>query len=304
MKSSYDIPSILKLRTILKDKGIEIVNTHSGIDSWIGGIAAKLARVSLLVRTRHLNIPLKRSIFNFIHYLPDLYITCGQNMRTTLVDQCGFPAERVVSIPTGVPKGFIDLKRDPEAKKEFGLRADAPVITNVGILRRVKGHETTFRAVKAVVREFPDARFLIVGDGPRRAELERMAWEMGIAEYVIFTGFIEDIGRIYSFTDLSILSSWSEGLPQSVIQALAAGVPVVATRVGGVPEVVIHEKTGYLAEAGDHEGFAREIIRALKEPERARQMAFAGKELVRNGYSVEHMLDEIERVYTTMLGQE
>jgi glycosyltransferase involved in cell wall biosynthesis len=295
--------SMLKLRTFLKEKSIDIVNTHSGIDSWIGGIAAKLAGVPLLVRTRHLNIPLKRSIFNFIHYLPDLYITCGQNMRNTLVGQCGFPGSRVVSIPTGVSMEFFDVARDRGAKKEFGLDPSALVITNVGILRRVKGHETTFRAVPDVVREFPQARFLIVGDGPRRAELERMADELGIQEYVRFTGFIEDIGRVYACTDVAVLSSWSEGLPQSVLQALACTVPVVATRVGGVPEVVLHEKTGFLAEPGDHAGLAREIIRVLREPEKGRQTALAGRELVRNGHSVEHMLDQLEDLYAGMMGQ-
>jgi glycosyltransferase involved in cell wall biosynthesis len=303
MKSPYDLPSIMRLRTILKEIRVDVVNTHSGVDSWIGSIAAKLAQVPLLVRTRHLNIPLKRSILNFVHYLPDLYITCGENMRNTLIGQCGFPRDRVVSIPTGVSMEFFDVVRNRDAKKEFGLDPDALVITNVGILRRVKGHETTFKAVQAVVQEFPHARFLIVGDGPRRAELARMVDELGIRDHVIFTGFIEEIGKIYSFTDVVILSSWSEGLPQSVLQALAASVPVVATKVGGVPEVVIHEKTGYLVEAGDHEGLARQVIRVLSEPEKARLTACAGKELVREHHSVGRMLDLLEETYTAMLGQ-
>jgi glycosyltransferase involved in cell wall biosynthesis len=303
LKSPLDVSSILRLRTIMTEQGVEIVNTHSGIDSWIGGIAAKLARVPLLVRTRHLNIPLRRSIFNFVHYLPDLYITCGDNMRKTLVDRCGFPGGQVVSIPTGVPAEFFSVARNDAAKKEFGLGPGTLVITNVGILRRVKGHETTFRAVSAVVREFPLARFLIVGDGPRRAELERMVDDLGIQEYVIFTGFIGDIGRVYACTDVAILSSWSEGLPQSVLQALACAVPVVATRVGGVPEVVQHEKTGFLAEPGDHDGFAQEILRVLREPEKAYQMALAGRELVKNNHSVGHMLDQLEHLYAGMIGQ-
>lgn len=298
LRRPFDVPSILKLRKILKEQAVDIVNTHSGVDSWVGAIAAKLAGVPLLVRTRHLNIPLKRSIFNFVHYLPDVYITCGENMRNTLVDQCGFAAERVVSIPTGVPMEFFDVARDAGGKKAFGLDPETPVISNVGILRRVKGHETTFRAVPAVVREFPHVRFLIVGDGPRRQELERMAEDMDIKKYMVFTGFRDDIRAVYACTDVAILSSWSEGLPQSVLQALACGVPVIATRVGGVPEVVIQGKTGVLVEAGDHEGLAREIVTALREPAKARQVALAGKEFVRNSHSVEHMLDQLEGIYS------
>ncbi|HYQ47784.1 MAG TPA: glycosyltransferase family 4 protein, partial [Thermodesulfovibrionales bacterium] len=298
LRRSYDVSSILKLRRILREQAVDIVNTHSGVDSWIGAIAAKLAGVPLLVRTRHLNIPLKRNPFNFVHYLPDLYITCGENMRNILVNQCRFAAEKVVSIPTGIPMEFFDVVRDAAAKKAFGLDPDSLVISNVGILRRVKGHETTFRAVPAVVREFPRARFLIVGDGPRRQELERMAEDMNIRQYLIFTGFVEDIGALYACTDIAILSSWSEGLPQSVLQALACSVPVIATRVGGVPEVVIPGKTGILVEAGDHEGLAREIIAVLREPAAARQMALAGKEFVKGRHSIQHMLDRLEGVYT------
>ena len=303
LKSPLDLASILKLRTILKEQGIEIVNTHSGVDSWIGSLAAKLGGVPLLVRTRHLNIPLRRSLLNFVHYLPDLYITCGENMRSTLVNQSGFPGNRVVSIPTGVSGEFFDVARDGGAKRAFGLEPSALVITNVGILRRVKGHEIMFRAVPDVVREFPQARFLVVGDGPRRAELERMADDLAIGEYVTFTGFIEDIRGVYTCTDVAVLSSWSEGLPQSVLQALACAVPVVATRVGGVPEVVKHEKTGFLAEPGDHGGLAREIIRVLREPEKAYQTALAGRELVRKDHSVERMLDQLEQLYAGLLGQ-
>jgi glycosyltransferase involved in cell wall biosynthesis len=128
-----------------------------------------------------------------------------------------------------------------------------------------------------------------------------MVDDLGIRDHVIFTGFIEDIGRVYSFTDVAVLSSWSEGLPQSMLQALAASVPVVATRVGGVPEVITHEKTGYLVEAGDHESFARQIIRALREPGKAREMARAGRDVVKEKHSVTHMLDSLEEVYTARM---
>jgi glycosyltransferase involved in cell wall biosynthesis len=130
-----------------------------------------------------------------------------------------------------------------------------------------------------------------------------MTADLDIQDYVRFTGFIKDIGRVYAFTDVAVLSSWSEGLPQSVLQALACAVPVVATRVGGVPEVVHDEKTGLLAEPGDHTGLARQIIRVLREPERAAEMALAGKELVRASHSVGHMLDTLEVLYTSLLSE-
>jgi glycosyltransferase involved in cell wall biosynthesis len=303
MRKFYDIPSIIKMTKFLKNNGFDVVNTHSGVDSWIGGIAARLAKVPVLVRTRHLNIPLKRNLLNFVHYLPDVYITCGNNMRNNLVSNCGFPADRVVSIPTGAAMEFFDVKKNMEAKLKYGLDLNSIVITNVGILRSVKGHEVTLKSVKTVIAVFPNAKFLIVGDGPRKDALVNFTNELDISRHVIFTGFVENIPEIYSFSDVAVLSSLSEGLPQSLLQAMAAGVPVVATKVGGVPEVVLHEKTGVLTEPGDHEGLARGIIRILNNPDEAVQFTRNAKDLVLKEHSVHHMVDKIEGLYMSLLNQ-
>ncbi|RJR21250.1 MAG: glycosyltransferase family 1 protein [Nitrospiraceae bacterium] len=301
MRKLYDVDSIARLTKFLKDNRFDVVNTHSGVDSWIGGISARFASVPVLARTRHLNLPLKRNLLNFIHYLPDVYITCGDNMKDHLVKGCGFPAHKVVSIPTGVSPEFFNVKKNPEARTRYGFDADSIVITNVGILRSIKGHEVTLKAVKAVVSAYPRARFLLVGDGPRKDILERLVQDLGISKHVIFTGFVKDIPEIYSFSDISVLSSWSEGLPQSLMQAMAAGVPVVATKVGGVPEVVIHEKTGLLIESGDHEGLAKGIIRLLGHPDMSAQFAEHARRLVMEGHSAGHMVDKIEGLYNKLL---
>jgi glycosyltransferase involved in cell wall biosynthesis len=150
---------------------------------------------------------------------------------------------------------------------------------------------------------FPNAKFLIVGDGPRKEALVNYANELGITRHVIFTGFVENIPEIYSFSDVAVLSSLSEGLPQSLLQAMAAGVPVVATNVGGVPEVVIHEKTGLLTESGDHEGLAKGIIQILNRPAETLRFTAKAKELVLKEHSVNHMIDKIESLYKKLLTQ-
>ena len=301
MRKLYDIASMIKLSQFLKVNRFDIINTHSGVDSWIGGIASRIAGVPVLVRTRHLNIPLKRSLLNFIHYLPDMYITCGENMRETLIKQCHFPSEKVISIPTGVHAEFFHVKRNPEAKLRYGLDKDVIVITNVGIFRKVKGHEVMLKSVAKVINQLPKAKFLLVGDGPDKKDLEEMANEMGIGKHVLFPGFIDNIPEIYSFTDIAILSSWSEGLPQSLLQAMAAGVPVIATNVGGVPEVVVHEESGILIEAGDHAALAEGIIRIINHPDLAVRMAGRAKEIILQGHSMNSMLDSIESLYQRLL---
>ena len=161
----------------------------------------------------------------------------------------------------------------------------------------------TLKAVKTVVESVPGAKFLIVGDGPRKKELENMVKEMGIFEHVVFTGFVRDIPGIYSFTDVAILSSWSEGLPQSLLQAMAAGVPVIATKVGGVSEIVIHEETGILIEPGDHEALGKAIIQTFDNPDYAVELAERAKDNVMKKHSVNHMVDKIEGLYKDLLGR-
>ncbi len=301
LKSSFDLSSILKLGRLLKEYRIEVVNTHSGVDSWIGALAAKFANVPLLVRTRHLNIPLRRNILNFVHYLPDLYITCGENMRHTLVDTCGFPADRVVSIPTGVDERFFDVQRNPGERARYGLDDQVPVVVNVGILRRVKGHEVTLKAAKAVLQSIPDARFLIVGDGPLLQSLEKMTEDLGIDEAVIFTGFVDDVAGIYASADVAVLSSWSEGLPQSMLQAMAAGVPVVATRVGGVPEVIADGRNGILVGAGEDKAMAEGIVKLLREKNFAHGLALKARETVREKHAMGQTILKTERLYQDFL---
>jgi len=297
----YDTYTILQLVKILRKERFDIVNTHSSVDSWVGGIASKIAKVPVLIRTRHLDIPLKRDILHFIHYLPDMYITCGETIRKNLIDRCGFPPDKTVSIPTGVTDDFFNVKRNPDARVRYGLNKDSIVITNVGILRKVKGHEITLRAVKVVAGQFPAVKFLIVGDGPYRKKLEDMVDNLGIRQYVIFTGFVENIPEVYSFTDVAILSSWSEGIPQCLLQAMASGVPVVATEVGGVPEIVKNEKTGLLVAPGDYKGLAEGIIRIVKDNDFAAGLVENAKELVQREYSLGRMLDKIEDIYKKLL---
>lgn len=303
MRKLYDIQSIFQLAGFLNKNRCDVVNTHSGVDSWIGGTASRIAKVPVLARTRHLNIPLKRNLLNFVHYLPDVYITCGDNMRSNLISNCGFPADKVVSIPTGVGSEFFDVKKNVEAKIKYGLLPDSIVITNVGVLRSVKGHEMTLRSVKAVVNVFPNAKYLIVGNGPRKEALMKFTDELGVAEHVIFTGFAEDIPEIYSFSDVAVLSSLSEGLPQSILQSMAAGIPVVATKVGGVPEVVIHEKTGLLVESGDHDGLSKSIIRILQNPDEAEKMRRNAGELILKEHTIDKMIDKLEGLYKKLLSK-
>ncbi|MEN2986537.1 MAG: glycosyltransferase [Thermodesulfovibrionaceae bacterium] len=301
-RKALDFESIFKLVKIIKEKDIEIVNTHSGIDSWCGGLAAKLAGAPVLIRTRHLDLPLKRNIFNFIHYMPDMIITCGENIKKNL-ENCGFPSHKLISIPTGVEKKFFNIKRDKKIKLKYGLKENTPVITNVGVLRREKGHEITLKAYKVVLEKIPEAALMIVGDGPSKPRILDEVRRLNLEDKVIFTGFIENPAEVFSFADVNVISSWpiSEGLPQVLLQALAAGVPTVATKVGGIPEVLIDNKTGVTVNPGDYKGMAEAIIKVLNNYEWAKEITLKGRKIVEEKYSEEIMLDKLENLYKKLL---
>ena len=242
LRRATDLGSLLALRRLLSQQAVDVVNTHSGVDNWIGGLAAKLAGTPVLLRTRHLNIPLKRNWLNFVHYLPDRIITCGEAMRRQLIEIGGFPEDQLVSIATGIDfESFRPQLARKLVRERLGIPETDFVILMVGIIRTVKRHEIALRSLPASPQL---ARPVGVGGrGPIRVEVEQLARDLGILERVQFLGFRSDVADLMGASDLLLLTS-VRGRP-AVTQALGLGLPVVATRVGGVPELVEHEQSGF-----------------------------------------------------------
>ncbi len=188
-------------------------------------------------------------------------------------------------------------------KNKYGLKEDTPVIVNIGILRREKGHEITLRAFKLVLEKIPEAMLLIVGDGPSKPRILKEVENLNLNNKVIFTGFIDDPSEVLAFADIFVMSPWpiSEGLPQSLLQAFAAGVPAVATCVGSIPEVLIDNKTGLLIKPGDYRAMADSIIKMLYNYKWALELALQGKKIVEEKYSEKVMISKLENLYKELL---
>ncbi|HJW27022.1 MAG TPA: glycosyltransferase family 4 protein [Rhodocyclaceae bacterium] len=299
----FHLPSILALKRLVAEKGIDVVNTHSGIDSWVGGIAARLAGVPL-VRTRHLNLPLRRNWANFVHYLPHRVVTCGQAMRTKLIEEHGFPRGEVVSIPTGIDfSAFRPRREGRDVRAELGIAPDAWVVLMVAVIRRVKRHEVAIRAFAEFVRDNPGAVLVLCGEGPMREAMENLCREVEVMESVLFLGHRDDVPDIMAAADVLLLTSESEGVPQAVSQGLGCGLPVVATRVGGVPELVQDGESGLLVPAEDPPAVARALHRLAGEPDLAARLGRKGREFALGQLSLEAMLDATERLYDQVLAE-
>jgi len=298
IRTPWNPGAIRKLKNLIQELKVEVLHSHSSVDSWAGGLAGRWARVPVLVRTRHISVRVRRPWLNRIYYLPDAIITTGEHIRRELLQTHKIPAERIISIPTGADLGrFHPGPPDLELKKRMGLPIDSPVITLVAVLRAQKRHELVIAAAAEVIKVFPQARFLFVGDGPGRNRVEQEIKNARLESQILMTGYREDVPAILSFTDLGIISSVAEGIPQFLFQIMAMGKPVIATEVGGIPEIVTSGVTGVLIPPEDPAALAKAMVQVLGDPGSARRLGEEGRRLVEKEYTVEKMSEKVYRVY-------
>ena len=283
MRGAWDLPAVARLAAAIGRERVALIHTHSSVDAWLGGMAARLARVPV-VRSRHVSISI-RSRWNPVYsFLADRILTSGETIRR-LVIAAGVPPAKVVAAPAGVDlEEYGPGPGGARVRGEFGLTS--PVIGSVAMFRGSKGHNYLLEAFGLILREFPTARLLLVGDGIRRQWIEGLARERGLSRAVSFTGFRPDVADLLRAMDCFALASVrTEGIPQSLLQALATELPVVASAIGGVPEVVEHEVTGLLVPPGDAMALAEGILATLRKPDLARRRARAGRQLVADRFS-------------------
>jgi len=299
MRGPWDLPAVLRLAALIRREGVGIVHTHSSIDGWVGGMAARLARVPV-VRTRHVSIPIRRGLNPVYRWLADRVITSGEAIRAVVI-AAGVAPERVVAIPAGVRlEDFEGFPGGEEAARSLGL--SRPVIGSVAMFRGSKGHHVLLEAFGLVHARHPTARLLLVGDGGRRAWVESLARERGLGDSVRFTGFRLDVPALLSAMDCFVLASTrTEGVPQSLLQAFAAGVPVVGSAVGGVPELIQDGVTGLLAPPGDAPALARAVEAVLADPGAAAARARAARALVGERFSRDTSVSRLLGLYQELL---
>ncbi|HZD54791.1 MAG TPA: glycosyltransferase, partial [Candidatus Aquicultoraceae bacterium] len=215
IRSSADLSAIGALCLLFRRERVQVVNTHSGKDSWVGSIAAKVAGVPLLIRTRHISVPIRRHAFNLVYRWPDGYITTGEMIRDHFLAQ-GIPAERVVSIPTGVdPERFSPAVDGGRIRREFGIAPDAFLVSMIGVLRSWKRHDLFLEAIRLLRERGVPADALVAGEGPRREAIEAEIAAKGLAGTVILAGYRVDVPEILAASDVLVLpSDRFEGVPQ------------------------------------------------------------------------------------------
>lgn len=291
------------LRIVLRHR-VHLVHTHSSPDAWACGIAARLARVPV-VRSRHLSTPIRRNAFSRFVYmkLADRVITSGQAIKDEMVHGNRMDAGRIVSIPAGIDVNrFVPAADRGAARRALGLAQGDFVVGIVSVLRSWKGHQDLLEAVDRLARAGVPAKLVIVGAGPREKNIRQRIAELGLGDRVHMTGHRADVPRYIAAMDcMALPSTANEATSQVLPQALAMKVPVVATTVGGLPEVVRDRDTGLLVPPGDPAALAEALAWVHRNPAQAAQMAERGYVHVHASLTFDGMIDRTEAVYRGLL---
>ena len=250
-----------------------------------------------LVAARRVDFHMKDNALSRWKYRQvDCFICASEAIRRMVVAD-GVPAARVVTVHEGIDLGRVEAAPPADLHAELWLPHQAPIVGNVAALVPHKGQRHLIEAAAIVVTKVPDARFVIAGEGELRPALERQIKDHRLEKHVFLTGFRPDILSVHKAFDIFVMSSVTEGLGTSLLDAMACGKPIVATTAGGMPEVVVDGRTGLLVPPRDHEAMADAIVRLLRDESARREMAAAGLARVRTRFSAERMVQDTLEVY-------
>lgn len=312
MKTKFNIKTLFQIRRFIRDRKIKIVHTHGTRGSFYGRLAAKWAGAPIIISTVHTSLyeypvaRLKKRIYIFLDRLTahfcDKIICVAKVLADNLIDKSKINPNKVLVIYNGIDlKKFNQISDTSYLLKEFNIMGEDKKIGIIGRLTLEKGPIYFLEAAAQVRKFFPNLKCLIVGDGPLRKELEGISEELGISRNCIFTGIRHDIPQILSILDLLVLSSLSEGFPMILLEARVVRCPIVATKVGGVSELLENGKRGILVEPKDSQALAKAIVNLLQNSKKAKEMAYASHLAVEKKFTVDQMVKKIENVYEDLI---
>jgi glycosyltransferase involved in cell wall biosynthesis len=301
VRGDLDAAFMPRLRGIIAVGRPDLVHVHSrrGADLW-GGLAAWSRGVPSLI-TRRVDNPENPLVARLKYRLYDRIITISEAIRQVLLSE-GVPAEKIICVPSAVDHRRYATPCDRNwFLREFGLQATDRTIGMIAQFIPRKGHRFLIEAAPDIIGRCPDARFLFFGKGSLLEDVRNMCARNRIGDRMVFAGFRTDLERVLPCLDLVVHPARMEGLGVSLLQAAAAGIPVVATRVGGIPEIVQDNINGYLIDVGDKRAIMRRIIELLADPEKAHRFGSTSRMIVRSRFSIDAMVKGNLAVYRQML---
>jgi L-malate glycosyltransferase len=304
-RSEFDVQAGWQLARVLGNLGPDVIHAHDPMGVSLTAMALqmnpKLTARPLVVASRRVDFHLKRHAFSRWKYRHvDVFIAASQ-LIGTILEQDGIEPDRIEVVHDGVDVGAIDRQPLVDAHAAFWLPHGAPLVGNVAALAGHKGQKHLIGAAAKVVREIPDARFLILGEGELRALLQEQIAALGLERHVTLAGFRPDVIGLEKSFDVFVMSSITEGLGSAILEAMACERPVVASRTGGIPEAVQDGVTGLLVPPRDESTLAAAIIRLLRDPALRTSYGSAGRARVIREFSVDQLVAGTAAVYARRL---
>lgn len=303
IRSSLDPLAIREFARFIRQRSIDLINAHNSKDGWNVALAAKLLGRPV-VRSRHIANPIRTGKISQLIYGPlcDKVMTTSESIRQEMIAR-GVAAHKIVSIPTGVDLARFESGEPGRFRASLGIPNDVPLVGQIAVLRGSKGPHVFLEAALRLVAEGCSAWFVLIGDGPSRKQLERTLRERPSSR-ILLCGHRNDIPEVLADLDLAVLAATQpEGVPQAVLQAFAARVPVIASDLGGINEVAINGQTAITLPPKDPHRLAQAIADQLAKPERGKANAVRARALAEGRYSRDAMMQSMGNLYSGLLAR-
>jgi glycosyltransferase involved in cell wall biosynthesis len=292
---------VTRLAAWMARRRVEVVNTHSSNDGWLAGPAARLALRPILIRSRHIEVDYPNRFWSGLafRHLPDHVLTTSQRIANRLVEELGVRPSRVSCIPTGVDLAQYPPGAAGTLRRELGLAPETGLVGMISVLRSWKGHATLLEAAGQILEAARrPVHFVIAGDGPGQLEIESTLAQSRWRDNFTLLGHRNDVPNLLASLDVLALPSHAhEGIPQIILQAQAAARAVVATTVGGIPEVVEDGVTGLLVPPRNPKALAEKIESLLADPDLRARLGQAARAKVEKEHSLDAMGDRLLELY-------
>lgn len=303
---------VSQLVQYVREHNIHILHTHNLRADLIGAIVAIISRQVILLSTKcnmsyvpgQRNWLFKNILYWPVMYIPDQLITVSDSLRHQIISRLRIHPDRVSTIYTGIPlETYFQPDTRIETRKQFGFSSHDVIITYVGRLVESKDLVSLIHAASLILAQQREIHLLIVGDGPLLPNLKAYTKELGIQPNIIYTEFRSDIPEILAATDIFVLPSIREGLPQSLIEALAARKAVITTHVGGIVEIIEPNVSGLIVQSRDPAALAEALCSLIDNPDLREELGENGRSIVNQKFNLETMVNDYDKLYRKFLNK-
>jgi N-acetyl-alpha-D-glucosaminyl L-malate synthase BshA len=303
---TYDYKFLKNIIQLIKLNRIDLIHSHTWGTDFYGYWASKILGIPMIstIHNRYYIFEKWSRRFSYKVFISQIkkIVAVSKDIQDLLREELKLPPQKVKLVYNGIDTHKFEDKKDLEPlRKELNLLKEELVLGNVGNLREVKDHHTLILSFLKVATLFPRSKLLIVGEGDLKSSLLELCEKLGIGNKVLFLGHRDDVNLLLALMDIFILSSNSEGCSISILEAMASGKPVIATRVGGNPELVLEGKTGFLVPPAEPEKLAEKIIFLLKNEDLKVEMGKEGRKRAKEKFSLEVMIKNYEELYSQVL---